>query len=86
MKFYGLPFEKPFDRHKWFFNYEDVVEFFNYQCDKYNLAMRELLHVESITSLKGKTIHALMKLILGDKVAKNLSISAIWVVLEKLDN
>jgi len=84
MKFYGLPFEKPFDRHKWFFNYEDVAEFFNYQCQKYNLRLRELLLMENIGSLKGKLVYALTKLFFGEKVAKNINISAIWVILKKL--
>lgn len=29
---YGLPPEKPFDRHKWFFNAEDVVNFISYNA------------------------------------------------------
>jgi len=26
-KYYGLPVEKPLDRHKWFFNYNDALKF-----------------------------------------------------------
>ncbi len=27
-KFYGLPLEKPVDRHKWYFSYSEIVDFF----------------------------------------------------------
>lgn len=27
-KFYGLPLEKPVDRHKWYFSYREIVDFF----------------------------------------------------------
>lgn len=33
-KFYGLPFEKPEDRHRWFFNSEEAENFVNYRANK----------------------------------------------------
>lgn len=33
-KFYGLPFEKPEDRHRWFFNSEEAESFVNYRANK----------------------------------------------------
>lgn len=32
MKFYGLPFERPFDRHRWFFNTEESISFIRYRA------------------------------------------------------
>ena len=34
LKFYGLPLEKPIDRHRWFFNYEQAVRFIDYRAKK----------------------------------------------------
>jgi len=34
MKFYGLPLEKPKDRHRWFFNTEEAVDFVRYRSEK----------------------------------------------------
>ena len=35
-KFYGLPFEKPEDRHRWFFSYDEATEFVEYRAKKNN--------------------------------------------------
>ena len=35
-KFYGLPLEVPEDRHRWFFSYDEAVEFMEYRAKKYN--------------------------------------------------
>lgn len=34
VKFYGLPKEKPVDRHRWFFNYEEALDFIKYRSNK----------------------------------------------------
>ena len=44
-RFYGLPVEKPEDRHKWFFNVADVVAFFEGQCQRHPLTV-EHTHVQ----------------------------------------
>jgi len=36
LKYYGLPLERPEDRHKWFFSYEDVVDFIRYRSNKFD--------------------------------------------------
>jgi hypothetical protein len=33
-KFYGLPLEKPDDRHRWFFSYDEIKEFLEYKASK----------------------------------------------------
>jgi len=32
--FYGLPFERPVDRHKWFFSYKEAIDFFVHHAQK----------------------------------------------------
>jgi 2-polyprenyl-3-methyl-5-hydroxy-6-metoxy-1,4-benzoquinol methylase len=43
-KFYGLPFAKPVDRHKWYFSYQEIVEFFVHHCQAKNIHLREILY------------------------------------------
>ena len=31
-KYYGLPLEKPKDRHRWFFSYDEAIEFAKFRC------------------------------------------------------
>lgn len=39
---YGLPLEKPLDRHRWFFNFSDAEEFFRGQAKRLGLELCEL--------------------------------------------
>lgn len=39
-KFYGLPLEKPEDRHRWFFSYDEAFEFIKYRADKFNFEIQ----------------------------------------------
>jgi len=41
LKHYGLPKEKPSDRHKWFFSYRQAQEFIHYIADKHGLEILE---------------------------------------------
>lgn len=38
-KYYGLPLEKPDDRHRWFFSYDEAVEFVKYRGHKYGFKL-----------------------------------------------
>lgn len=35
MKFHGLPLEKPDDRHRWYFSYEEASRFIKYRSEKF---------------------------------------------------
>ena len=39
MKFYGLPLEKPDDRHKWFFSFSEAFDFVNYNGNRNGFEM-----------------------------------------------
>lgn len=39
---YGLPLERPMDRHKWFFNMSEVEAFYRAQAVKYNLQLASI--------------------------------------------
>jgi len=44
VKFYGLPLDKPFDRHRWFFSTEEAVEFVKYRTAKNNCKIEKILY------------------------------------------
>ncbi|MCP6726797.1 MAG: class I SAM-dependent methyltransferase [Patescibacteria group bacterium] len=39
---YGLPLEKPEDRHRWFFNTEESINFINYRAEKNGFNVRDI--------------------------------------------
>jgi len=48
---YGLPPEKPPDRHKWFFNLSEAADFIRAQTTKYPIVCRELFATEKPRSV-----------------------------------
>lgn len=40
LRYYGLPKEKPLDRHKWFFNYDEALDFVRYRAAKNNFKIK----------------------------------------------
>lgn len=42
-KFYGLPFEKPADRHKWFFSYKEIIDFVNHKAKESSVGVDLIL-------------------------------------------
>jgi hypothetical protein len=42
-KFYGLPFEKPQDRHKWYFSYREIIDFISQASASLNLTPRAVI-------------------------------------------
>lgn len=43
-KFYGLPLEKPFDRHRWFFDAEDAEQFIRYRGEKNGFELERVVY------------------------------------------
>lgn len=59
-KFYGLPFERPLDRHKWFFSYKEIIDFMNHQAEKHNLdIVSYVLHYNIIYKNEKRPLHKL---------------------------
>ncbi len=54
-KFYGLPLEKPDDRHRWFFGYQDVDRFFARWAPAWGFAAtKKFLTINFSDSWRGK--------------------------------
>ncbi len=43
---YGLPAQRPVDRHKWFFSLEEASDFYLAKADEYNLTVVEIFAIE----------------------------------------
>ncbi len=78
LKFYGLPLEKPKDRHKWFFNYQEAKDFVIKRAEKNNAKVIE------ISTIRRKKVvrDFILKLFLGKRY-KNIVYLVLWALIEK---
>ncbi len=83
IKFYGLPENKPDDRHKWFMSHDDSVNFFKKNEKKHNYTVLDSHgHPLKYRGLKGSLILFFVWLFSFGKY-KQLSTMSTWVLLEK---
>lgn len=80
-KFYGLPLEKPEDRHRWWYAVEDVERYFAHLAQELNLELRFFTtrRAYRVQGLKGK----LLRLVLGRRLYRNIRYPYVWIVLKK---
>lgn len=79
---YGLPPEKPHDRHKWFFNTEDIEDFVYYKAERLGLEVVAVRYNMPRTRAWHGLLHSALGL-LPDRYLKNLFIKTMFVCLEK---
>lgn len=78
-KFYGLPVEKPEDRHRWFFGYRDIDRFFVYQSTKKHFSIeKKFLHCNYSNSLKGRLMRLFVNI-----TGLNAGAQSYWILLRK---
>lgn len=76
-KFYGIPINKPIDRHKWFFTVDDIERFFILKSKENNC------HVEFLFP-KYKSIKSeILNLFLSKRLSKNILTKYCWIILTK---
>lgn len=84
-KQYGLPFERPEDRHKWFFSATDAISFLWAMAAHHSLQMPEL--VGSLPLLDGRPKELLRericRAVLKPKRFLNRHTVAVWCVMSK---
>jgi len=83
--YYGLPIEKPKDRHKWFFNYDEAYTFLYNRGKKHNF---KVLHNFPIPVIHQTLLIHILNLFFkvyyrGKFGYNNLFYSSLWVLLEK---
>lgn len=78
LKFYGLPIEKPADRHKWFFSYKDA--------EKFILGRAKRNHIDNVeispVFRKRFFRNIVLKILLGKKY-ENIVYLYLWALIKK---
>jgi len=77
-KYYGIPLEKPEDRHRWFFAYDEALDFVNYRAKKNNYSVKI---IDNNLRYNGVGLNIFYKVLYFFK--KELFISSIFFILEK---
>ena len=79
--FYGLPVNKPVDRHKWFFSLSEAREFFEGQADSMSLNIVEMLAVDKP---RPPVLRSLLRLFTPSKERYlNRYAHTLWAIFEK---
>ncbi|MBP9869438.1 methyltransferase domain-containing protein [Patescibacteria group bacterium] len=82
---YGLPPERPMDRHRWFFNTQEMEEFLAYHsvCGpiKFKIVAR-LYHIPQATFLH-RIVYPIIMRLFPERYTKNLLVNTAFFVLEK---
>jgi SAM-dependent methyltransferase len=91
MKFYGLPLEKPEDRHKWFFSCDEAEKFVQYRAkiNNFNIIQMDYDGMRN----EGRGIDGLMRRWARSVLFQNKDLNlkalyakTLWVVLERKDS
>lgn len=82
---YGLPFEKPMDRHKWFFNTMEIEQYFMYQSVASPIPFKivDIAYAAPITIPRHRVLYPLMRALLPERYSKNLLAGNVFLLLEK---
>jgi SAM-dependent methyltransferase len=87
IKFYGLPPEKPEDRHKWFFSTTEAKRFIEYKCKKNDLTVIQMDieggHLPKIVGFRKIIFEHFLGKYLNLLDNRDLYTGTMWVVLEK---
>ncbi len=89
LKFYGLPKEKPQDRHRWFFSEKEAKDFVSYRAQKNGWRVAQVDSINDHKKMGGNGIkgfigRVILKILFRSDIDKlGLHHSTIWFVLEK---
>ncbi len=79
---YGLPVEKPMDRHRWYMNTEDIEDFYFYNAKKNGFETVGLMYfAPKIASWHA--LYPLLRLLLPERHFKNLVVTTVFVHLRR---
>jgi len=83
MKFYGLPFEIPPDRHKWFFDYIEAREFMEYKAKKHGVEIVKQFGLDAPSGFQAKLFRLLVETLLGTNTRVRIFCGTYWCALKK---
>lgn len=79
MKRYGLPVEKPLDRHRWFFGYTEAEDFIHGMAARMNL---RVVQCEPYFGARNQIKATMFRPWISPRRLHNLFASTLWAVLE----
>lgn len=83
-KFYGLPVERPEDRHRWFFSYSEARAFFAAHAERGGCSIvEEYATGTEGFSLKGRMARSAVRTLWGETVMRDWFVGSYWCVLEQ---
>ena len=87
-KFYGLPKNNPPDRHKWFFNYDQALEFVKYRAEKNNFMIKTYFPIPiHYKSIRNSILDSLFRIYFRKNYGyNNIHYSNFWALLERREN
>ena len=82
---YGLPLEKPDDRHKWFFSTEDIENFMFYNAAVASPPARvaDIVYHIPKTIFRHRILYFLGRVLLPDRYFRNFFVHTVFVCIEK---
>jgi len=85
-KFYGLPVEKPEDRHKWFFNYDQAYNFIKIRAKLNNFKLVKHFSIPFYqNTIKMQLFSIFFRFYYNKNLGyQNLYSHSLWVLLEKV--
>lgn len=85
-KYYGLPNEKPEDRHKWFFSYTDSMNFIKNNAQKYGYVVVDEFPIWSVnTKLPQVVQNCSSKFFSKSDIMMDLFAETYWCLLKKIN-
>jgi len=86
-KFYGLPLNKPIDRHRWFFSYTEAQEFFHKSSKILSYDIIDEFPIGGVPStLKGEIYRRLIKFLFSENAYNDWFNKTYWCLIEKKQN
>lgn len=81
LKHYGLPISSPSHRHKWFFSYTDIENFFkeNQKTKSYKLDLIIPLGLDYKKSFLIEILFSILKLFIKKDLYNNIRVSTAWI-------
>ena len=77
-KFYGLPIQKPLDRHRWFLTISDIERYFKYHSKENNYEVEFMFPYPK--SLKSK----ILSMFLNKRLKREILTKYAWIFIKKI--
>ncbi len=77
-KFYGLPIQKPLDRHRWFLTISDIERYFKYHSKENNYEVEFMFPYPK--SLKSK----ILSIFLNKRLKREILTKYAWIFIKKI--